>query len=94
VTENLRRLRGFFQELEDGIVAFARSLEQKFFMPIENSVQQSGNAAGVAEGLPESLPHFSSLSTRLGSLTTGFNYSSFSATLCDSKAGTPSHTTS
>ena len=47
VTENLRKLHRFFQEIEDAVKALATSLEQKFLRPIENSVQQSGDAAGA-----------------------------------------------
>jgi hypothetical protein len=47
VTENLRRLHGFFQEIEDGVKALATSLEHRFLTPIENSVRQSGNAVGA-----------------------------------------------
>ena len=47
VTENLRLLQGFFQEIEDAVKALATSLEHKFLKPIEDSVRQSGNAAGA-----------------------------------------------
>ena len=47
VTENLGLLHGFFQGIGDAVKALATSLEQEFLKPIEDSVRQSGNAAGA-----------------------------------------------